>query len=442
MLAVMPDHTSAPHHVRTRANRRIRLTAGLGLAALLLTSCGGGSGDDVTEIDFYYPIAVGGPLESVIDGYIEQFNEEHEDIEVTPVYSGDYEQTLAAAQAASQAGNAPALTVLGANELLTVHEAGIITPIGEIVEDDEWFGSFYAPFMEDSTLPDGTVASVPFQRSTVVMYWNQDLFEEAGLDPQTPPETWEEMVEFGQQAQEEGGADWGVQIPSTAWGVWMLEGMAIQNGSMLWDPETGTDVAFDDEATVTALQNWADLQGAGLEPQGTVDWGTLPTEFASGSTAIAWTTTGQLGTIRDNADFDFGVAPLPAQGQPGSPTGGGNLYVMEGVPEEEQEAAVELARFLSSPEIQSDWGVESGYVAPMDEAWEREPLAGFVEGFPQAGVARDQLDVAEPEFGTYRRQEVFDVMANAIDDVMGGADVEAALQQAQEQADQILEEYR
>lgn len=349
---------------------------------------------------------------------------------------------MAAAQAASQAGNAPALTVLGANELLTVHEAGIITPIGEIVEDDEWFGSFYAPFMEDSTLPDGTVASVPFQRSTVVMYWNQDLFEEAGLDPQTPPETWEEMVEFGQQAQEEGGADWGVQIPSTAWGVWMLEGMAIQNGSMLWDPETGTDVAFDDEATVTALQNWADLQGEGLEPQGTVDWGTLPTEFASGSTAIAWTTTGQLGTIRDNADFDFGVAPLPAQGQPGSPTGGGNLYVMEGVPEEEQEAAVELARFLSSPEIQSDWGVESGYVAPMDEAWEREPLAGFVEDFPQAGVARDQLDVAEPEFGTYRRQEVFDVMANAIDDVMGGADVEAALQQAQEQADQILEEYR
>ena len=115
---------------------------------------------------------------------------------------------------------------------------------------------------------------------------------------------------------------------------------------------------------------------------------------------------------------------------------------MEGISEEEQEAAVELARYLSSPEIQTDWGVESGYVAPMDEAWEMEPLAGHVEEFPQAGVARDQLDVAEPEFGTYRRQEVFDVMANAIEDVMGGADVQESLDQAQEQADQILEEYR
>lgn len=410
---------------------------------LALTACGGDGGEDgVTEIDFYYPIAVGGPLESVIDGYIEDFNAEHDDVEVTPVYSGDYEQTLASVQSQAQAGNTPALTVLGSNERLTIHEAGVITPIGEIVDDPEWFDSFYEPFMGDSTLPDGTVASIPFQRSTVVQYWNKDLFEEAGLDPEAAPETWEEMVEFGEQAQDQAGADWGVQIPSTTWGVWMLEGMVIQNGSMLWDPETGTDVAFDDEATVSALQNWTDLQNEGVEPQGTVDWGTLPTEFANGGTAIAWTTTGQLSNIRQSADFDFGVSPLPAQEQAGSPTGGGNLYVMEGISEQEQDAAVELARYLSSPEIQSDWGVESGYVAPLDEAWEMEPLTGYVEEFPQAGVARDQLDVAEPEFGTYRRQEVFDVMANAIEDVMGGADVQESLEQAQERADEILEEYR
>ncbi len=173
-----------------------------------------------------------------------------------------------------------------------------------------------------------------------------------------------------------------------------------------------------------------------------MDWGTLPTEFANGGTGIIWTTTGQLTNIRDNADFDFGVAPLPAQEQPGSPTGGGNLYVMNGISDEEQEAAVELARFLSSPEIQADWTVESGYVAPVEEAWETEPLASYVEDFPEAMVAVEQLDDAEPEFGVYNRKEVFDVMANSIEEIMGGAEVESTLEEAQEQADAILEEYR
>ncbi|GAA1825563.1 ABC transporter substrate-binding protein [Nesterenkonia flava] len=424
--------------------RSFKTLAGLTAAGLLLSACGSDNGgdSDVVEIDFYYPIEVGGPLESVIDGYIEQFHEEHENIRVTPVYSGSYEQTMAAVQSANQAGNTPAVTVLGSNNLLSLDHLGLITPIEEIVDDEEWFGSFYEAFMGDSTLPDGTVASIPFQRSTIVMYWNKELFEEAGLDPETPPATWDEMVEFGHQLVDEGGAQWGVQMPSTAWGVWILEAMAIQNGTMLWDPETGTDVRFDDPATVTALQNWVELQEEGLESPGTVDWGTLPTEFANGTTGIIWTTTGQLTNISSNADFDFGVAPLPAQEQPGSPTGGGNLYIMDGISEEEQEAAVELVRFLSSPEIQSDWGVESGYVAALEEAWEIDPLASYAEEFPPVAAARDQLEVAEPEFGVYNRQEVFDVMANAIEAVMGGADVESTLQEAQQQADSILEEYR
>lgn len=97
--------------------RPARTVAGLTAAGLLLSACGGdGDGAETTEIDFYYPIAVGGPLESVIDGYIEQFEEENPDVSVTPVYSGDYEQTLASVQSATQAGNPPALTVLGANK--------------------------------------------------------------------------------------------------------------------------------------------------------------------------------------------------------------------------------------------------------------------------------------------------------------------------------------
>ncbi len=421
---------------------KLKAVAGVSALGLLLAACGSESSDGTVEIDFYYPIAVGGPLESVMNDYIDRFEEANENIRVTPVYSGDYDQTLASVQSASQAGNQPALSVLLSTDLLTLHDADLITPVSEIVDDDEWFGSFEEAFMVNSRLADGSVAAIPFQRSTVVMYWNKDIFEEAGLDPEVAPESWDEMVEFGQQAQDEGAADWGVQIPSTGHAIWMLEGMAIQNGVIL-DDESGTQTYFNEPGAVTALENWVALKDEGLEPSGLVDWGTLPNEFTSGNTAMVWTTTGQLTNIRENADFDFGVAPLPTQEQPGSPTGGGNLYVMNGASDEEQEAAVELARFLSSPEIQSEWTVASGYVAPLAEAWEIEPLASYAQEFPQAAVARDQLPVAEKEFSTYRRQEVGDFMTQAIQTALdGGGDVQQLLDNAQQQADSVLDEYR
>lgn len=258
------------------SRRTAPLVATVAATGLLLSSCGAATEDENVEIEFYFPIAVGGPLEGAIGGYVDQFEDENPDISVTPVYSGDYEQTLASVQSATQAGNPPALTVLNATNLLTLDELDLITPVGEVTDDEEWLSSFEEGFMANSTLPDGTVASIPFQRSTIVMYWNKALFESAGLDPETPPSTWNEMTEYGQQVMEDGDASWGVQIPSTSWGVWMLEAMTIQNGTMLWDPETGTDVRYDDPATVTALENWVGLQEEGLEPSGTVEWGTLP----------------------------------------------------------------------------------------------------------------------------------------------------------------------
>lgn len=429
-----------------KSGRGLKLTAGLAVAGLALSACGesadGAAGEESVEIDFYYPIQVGGPLESVMDGYIEEFNEQNEGITVTPVYSGNYEQTLASVQSAAQAGNAPALSVLQTVHLRTLHQQEIIEPIGEIVDDQEWFSSFDEAFMVNSVLDDGTVGAVPFQRSTPVMYWNKELFEEAGLDPDTAPETWDEMVEFGQQVQDETAADWGVQIYSSDDSVWLLQAMAIQNGVVL-DNAEGTQTYYDAPGVVTALENWVDLGEQGVGPGGVVDMSNTPLDFASENIGIIWATTGQLTNIADNSDFNFGVAPLPAQEQPGAPTGGGNLYVSADLPQAEQEAAVELARFLSSPEIQADWTVASGYVAPLQEAWELEPLASHVEDFPQAQIAREQLPDAERELSTYHALEVGTFGSSAVQAAMDGeGSPQEVLERAQEQADNVLDEFR
>ncbi|GAA1453529.1 ABC transporter substrate-binding protein [Nesterenkonia lacusekhoensis] len=439
----MNEHTENAPIDSHRTHRSTRTLHGLSLAVvggLALSACGGDGGEDgVTEIDFYYPIAVGGPLESVMDGYIEDFNAEHDDIEVTPVYSGDYEQTLASVQSAAQAGNSPAATVLLSTDVRSLEDSELITPIGEVVEDPEWFDSFDEGFMANSTLDDGTVASIPFQRSTIVMYWNKELFEEAGLDPETAPETWEEMAEAGQQVQDSTEASWGVQVPTSSW---LFEAMAIQN-EVLLDDETGTEVRFDDPGTVSALENWTRLQEDGVHPAGNVDWGTAPTDFANGDTAVLWHTTGSLTQIQENADFDFGVAPLPAQQQPGAPTGGGNLYIMEGISEEEQDAAVELTRYLSSPEIQADWTVQSGYVPPQQQAWDEQVLVDHSEELPQVQALQEASEEAYREYAPYRRSEIVATLDSALESALDGSSTpEQALSEAQDSSDDLLEEYR
>lgn len=424
------------------SSRGFTVMAASAVVGLLLASCSSADGDDVVEIDFYYPIQVGGPLQDAIDGYVEQFESENTDIKVTPVYSGNYEQTLASVQSAAQAGKSPAVTVLQPVHTRTLDDMGLIKPIGNIVDDDEWFGSFDEAFMLNSVLDDKTVASIPFQRSTNVMYWNKEMFERAGLDPDSPPETWDEMVDIGHKLMDDGGAKWGIQIRSSADSVWPLQAMAIQNDVLL-DSDDGTETFYDDPGVVKALENWAGLADEGVSPPGVIDFATTPLDFASETVGIIWTTTGQLTNVRNNADFEFGVGPLPAQKRRGAPTGGGNLFLMDGVSEAEEEAAVKLIRFLSSPEIQSDWTVASGYVAPLEEAWELEPLKSYIEDFPQAGVAREQLEYAERELATYHAQEIGQLGSTAVQEAVSGERTpEEALKHAQEQADEILEEYR
>lgn len=432
-------------HLKTkpfRSRRVVSAVASLAAAGLVLSACSSSGDSDTVEIDFYYPIQVGGSLQSAIDGYIEQFEAENSHIKVTPVYSGNYEQTLASVQSAAQAGKAPAVTVLQPVHTRSLEEMDLITPIGEIVEDDEWFGMFDEAFMLNSVLDDGTVASIPFQRSTNVMYWNKEMFERAGLDPESPPETWDEMVEIGHLLMSEGGADWGIQIRSSADSVWPLQAMAIQNGVVL-DSADGTETYYDDPGVIKALENWVGLAEEGVSPPGVIDFATTPLDFAGESVGIIWTTTGQLTNVRNNADFDFGVAPLPAQERRGAPTGGGNLFMMNGISEEEQDAAISLIRFLSSPEIQADWTVTSGYVAPLEKAWELEPLLTYAEEFPQAKVAREQLSDVEKELSTHHALEIGQLGSTAVQEAMTGERTpEEALKHAQEQADAILEEYR
>jgi len=180
-----------------------------------------------------------------------------------------------------------------------------------------------------------------------------------------------------------------------------------------------------------------------VSPKGAIAWGTTPQDFISGKTAMMVTTTGNLTNVRDNAKFPFGVAMLPEKTQRGSPTGGGNLYVFKNASPEQQKAAMEFIRWVTSPEQAARWSIATGYVATSPAAWDTTVMKDYVKEVPQALVAREQLKYAQPELSTYNSVQIQDALNHAVEAAVTQAKTPAeALEGAQKQADRLLKSYQ
>lgn len=394
-----------------------------------------------TELTMYYPIAVGGALTEVVDGIVADFEAENSDIKVNAIYSGNYDDTRVRALSALASGDPAQLAVMFSIDAYDLIEQELIVAFEDIEGvDPAWLDSFYPALMANGRI-EGKTWGIPFQRSTIVAYYNKDMFRAAGLDPEAPPSTWDEMISMGKALTKDG--TFGLMIPSTGYPYWMFQALAIQNGKEVMSDD-GLTTYFDDPAVAETLEFWQSLSTEhGIMPTGTVEWGTLRQVFLEGQTAIMWHSTGNLTAVKNSATFDFGVAELPANVRPGSPTGGGNFYVFEDTTPEERAAALKLIEFMTSPEQAAAWSIATGYMGVSPAAYETEALKAYVAEFPSALVARNQLENAVAEFSTFETARVRDGLNNAIQAALTGAKSPAdALAEAQAAAVRLLSAYQ
>jgi len=422
-----------------------RLLAAAGAAAVL--ACGTARAQ-TTEISFFYPVAVGGPIAKAIDGFAADFMKSNPGIKVNPIYAGTYQDTIVKALTANKAGTPPVTSVLLSTDMFTLIDEDAIVPIDNFVktaDDKAWLNGFYPAFMMNSRTG-GKTWGVPFQRSTVVMYYNKDLFREAGLDPNKPPQTWAELKADAARLTRKDASgkvtQWGVEIPSSGFPYWLFQTLTTTNGAVLAN-EAGTQVKFDDPRVVEALQYWVDLGKAGVHPPGVVEWGTTPKDFFEKKVAIMFTTTGNLTNVKSNAGFDFGVAMIPGNVRKGSPTGGGNFYIFKKATPAQQEAAFRFIKWITQPERAARWSMDTGYVAVSPAAYGTDTLRKYGRDFPAALVARDQLAHAVAEFSTHDNQRVTKALNDGLQAALTGAKTPAqAMADAQREADRILRSYK
>ena len=408
------------------------------------------------NLTFYYPVSVAGPLAKVIEAMVAEFNATHPNIQVTPVFAGGYNDTLLKVQAAILGGTPPDVAILLSTDLFTLRAIDAIIPLDEFIAADEdgqaYIDDFFPALMANSLL-DGKIWSIPFQRSTPILYYNKDLFREVGLDPEKPPTTWDELVEYGlkltKRATDGSILRWGLEVPFSGGFIWNFEAFIYQTGcpgcnEVRIVSDDGTEVYFTSQHVLVALRFFRDLSVYyKIMPNGYINWGTVPSDFLAGRAAMIYHSTGSLTHIRNNAPFEFGVAFMPGLSCYGTPTGGGNFYIFKGIPESHRKAAWTFVRWMTSPEKVAEWSIKSGYIAVRRSAYDTELMSAFTSEHPEYLVARDQLAYAHKEFACYNRAKVtkilFDQLARAI---LGEASPEEALEEAQRQADAELEPFR
>ena len=394
-----------------------------------------------TELTMYYPIAVGGKLTEVVDGIVSDFEAANPDIKVNAIYSGNYDDTRVRALSALASGDPAQLAVMFSIDAYDLIEQDLVMAFDDISGvDKNWLNSFYPALMANGNI-EGKTWGIPFQRSTIVAYYNKDLFRAAGLDPEAPPTTWDEIISMGKTLTKDG--TYGLMIPSTGYPYWMFQALAIQNGKEVMSND-GLTTYFDDQTVIDTLDFWKSLSTEhGIMPEGTVEWGTLRQAFLEGKTAMMWHSTGNLTAVKNNASFDFGVAELPANVRKGSPTGGGNFYVFKDTSAEERAAALKLIEFMTSPEQAAAWSIATGYMGVSPAAYETDALKSYTSSFPPALVARNQLEHAVAEFSTFETARVREGLNNAIQSALTGSKSAAdALGEAQAAAERLLKDYR
>ena len=420
------------------------------LAGMTLLAMSAGTAFATTKIDFYYPVQVGGPVTKVIDGFVKQFEAANPDIKVAPVYAGSYNDTTTKALTAAKAGTPPTVAVLLATDIFTFYDENVIEPIDDFIKTDSdkaWLKGFMSAYLKSARMQ-GHLWTVPFQRSTAVLYYNKRAFKESGLDPDKAPATWNDMVADGKAVLKKDPSGkvtrWGVGIPGNVGSAqWLFSALAAENGARLANDE-GTKTNLIDPKVVQALKFWVDLSKTdGVSPPGIYQWGTAPEDFTSGRIAMIWHTTGNLINIRKHANFPVGVAALPGNPKPASVLGGGNLYIFKDASAEQKAAAFKFIKFLTSDKILAEWTLATGYVAPREGSWQTPELKKYAHDVPGAEVALKQIPNSVPEFSTHENARTTTILNNALAAALAGSkSPEKALSGAQAEIDAILKPYR
>lgn len=352
-----------------------------------------------TEIPFWHSME--GELGKEVDSLAQRFNQAHPDYKVVPVYKGNYEQSLAAGIAAVRTGKAPAILQVYEVGTATMMASKAIKPVWQVFQDaginfdEKQFVPTVAGYYTDAKT--GHLLSQPFNSSTPVLYYNKDAFKKAGLNPEQPPRTWQELAKDAEALRKAGmlcgyASGWQGWIQIENFSAWHALPVASENNGF-----DGVDakLEFNGPIQVRHIAMLKEMNEKGSFTYfGRKDESTQ--KFYNGDCGITTASSGSLADIRHYAKFNYGVGMMPydetvKNAPQNAIIGGASLWVMQGKDAQTYKGVAAFMQFLAQPDNAAEWHQKTGYLPITTAAYELTRQQGFYDKNPGADIATRQM---------------------------------------------------
>ena len=396
--------------------------------------------------------------EDVLKAIVQRFHAAQDDVRVKLVQSPGERETLAKYKAGFESGDLPDLVELEDTVIQTMIDSHSTVAIQDCGDADDYDLSDFLPQALGFYSTEGVLRAMPWNVSHPILIYNRVAFEAAGLDPDDPPTTTEEIREYSEKIVESGAAAHGISLRTQNWFTeffYALSGEPYVNNGNGRD-ERATKALLDTETGLAIWTWWDEMVDSGLALNTGSQDGNFDNLIALGTGDAAMTLDGSpvLGPVYDvlatgqYEGVEIGAGPYPGLTDGGGvPVSDGALWISDRSSPEEQAAAWELVKFLSTPEEQAALAVGTGTIPIRRSVPDVPALRDLWRERPAFRVAYDQLvdsprneATAGPVIGDYQgvRDAVRDGLSAMLD---AGVPPDRALRQAQEQADAAIAEY-
>ena len=431
-----------------RLTRREFLLASAGAGAgLVLVGCGGGGGGGQggsggggeysgpsVELAFWNGFTGGdGPYMNTL---VDQFNAEHENIQVSTntVEWEDYYQRVPAAVRTEEG---PDVGIMHVDQLGTNAARGVIIPLDEVADALGLEESDFDPTVWNAGIYDGQRFGIPLDMHPIALYYNKGLMEEAGLDPNRPPQTRDEYESALEELRGNGvQGSWVSPFPFT--GTLQFESLLWQFGGELYN-EGATRATFNSDAGVEALTWMVDLVENGYSPSDVAQDAEF-IAFQNGENALHWNGIWQINALKEVEDLDWGVAPLPRIGSEDATWANSHNFVITQQATTDQNKVEASQVFINWISQQSIEWARAGQIPARNSVRESQEF----EDLPEQSTVAQEVPYVHfrppvPGIGDIQ-PETYDQAVNEA--VLRQSDPQTALDEAAERADQLLEENR
>ena len=368
-----------------------------------------------SEVVFWH--AMGGGQGEALEGLVKDFEEENPDVKITLQHQGGYgdlNQILVATMQSPK--DLPTITQAYPDWMLQFSEAGMVTDLTDRVNGEDGIKDYedIFPGVRDEIEQDGKIIGIPFNKSTEVLWYNRDLFDELELEN---PTNFEELKEVAKKIKEE------KDIPAFGWDSLSNFYVAYLKNKGI---EFGPDLDVTSPESIEAVNYYLDgIKEGYFRIAGTDTY--LSGPFANEQLA------GYIGSnagevyIKEGVEGKFKYA---AQAYPADEAvqQGTNIYMFDGASDEEKDAAFRFLKYVSGKDAQIKFGLETGYMPARKTAVEDEDYKNAESEIPKIlDQASEKLFSRPLVPGS---QQAYNDVASKLEEILSNpdSDVEAEME--------------